>query len=31
LPPGATIGQGGAISLFPQNGPTLAPTNPGRA
>jgi len=31
LPPGATIGQGGAISLSPQNGPTTAPTNRGRA
>ena len=31
LPVQVTIAQGGAISLSPQNGPTAAPTNRGRA
>jgi putative transposase len=31
LLPGTTIGQGGAISVSPQTGPTTGPTNRGRA
>ena len=31
LPPGATIAQGGAISVSPQTGPTTGPINRGRA